>query len=411
MKNLSTLFLLFLSLQTLQASQKRKVLIIGIAGIRSDGLQAANTPTIDGIIATGFYTYTSWHRGHTLSAPAWSTIMCGVEYNKHKVEDNTYAGNNFAGYPYFPTRAKSCLPDLYCAQIVQWPNMSDSPTNEGWNKKIKVAYGAGDQSVSAAQTQLANSNLDVLFVCFDEADIVGHASGFSPTNPSYVKAIETIDGHINSILTALHNRADYAEEDWVVLLTTDYGAIGTTHGTNTDQERTIWWIGAGNHVISHQAAGTTDPGSVAMNNYNPVLGAKNPAQYDIAVTALDHLLRGSACKPTINPDWGLDGRSWLDSLHTEKPIGIAKIHTNQLDVKVYPNPSTDLVSFWFENEQDQQVSVRVLNAKGEILDENRKNTLLRKNKLNIDFSTYAAGIYYVELQIGSAVTTKKIIHN
>lgn len=409
MKNFYLFFILLLSAQTLHASQKRKVLIIGIAGIRSDALQKANTPTLDGLISKGFYTYSSWHRGQTISAPSWSTIMCGVEYPKHKVVDNTYAGNDYAHYPYFPTRAKSCLPDLYCTQIVQWPNMSDNLTNHGWNQKIKVQYGAGDQSVKASQAQLVNPNLDVLFICFDEADIVGHTTGFSPTNPEYITAIETIDTHISSVLTALHNRPDYANEDWIILLTTDYGGIGTTHGGNSPQEREMWWIGTGNKAISRQAS-AVDPGCLPLNNFDPVKGANNPAQYDIAVTALDHLLRSSACK-VIDPAWNLDGKSWLDSLHTEEPNGIINLNSNQLNVKVFPNPSSDIVSLWFENEHDQPVHYTVINALGEVIKKNEYKGVAYKNKINIDLSKNPSGVYYVELIIGSAKATKKIIHN
>jgi hypothetical protein len=409
MKNFYLFFILFISVQHIQASQKRKVLIIGIAGVRSDALQKANTPTLDGLISKGFYAYSSWHRGQTISAPSWSTIMCGVEYPKHKVVDNTYAGNDYAHYPYFPTRAKSCLPDLYCTQIVQWPNMSDNLTNHGWNQRIKVQYGAGDQSVKAAQTQLVNPNLDVLFICFDEADIVGHTTGFSPTNPEYITAIETVDAHISSVLTALHNRPDYANEDWIILLTTDYGGIGTTHGGNSPQEREVWWIGTGNKLTSSQAS-AVDPGCFPLNNFDPVKGANNPAQYDIAVTALDHLLRSSACK-TIDPTWNLDGKSWLDSLHTEEPNGIANLSNNQLDVKVFPNPSSDIVSFWFENESNQPVHCTVINALGEVINENEYKNVLHKNKINIDLSKNPTGVYYVELIVGSAKATKKILHN
>ncbi|MEO6903767.1 MAG: alkaline phosphatase family protein [Bacteroidia bacterium] len=407
MKKLYLFILLCLSI-SVHASQKRKVLIIGMAGVRSDALQKANTPTLDGLITNGFYTYTSWHRGHTLSAPAWSTIMCGVEYEKHKVEDNTYTGNNYANYPYFTARAKSCVPNLYSAQIVQWAPMSDNLPKDFWSRSIKVAYGAGDQSVSAAQTQLANSNLDVLFVCFDEADIVGHNTGFSPDNADYIKAIETVDTHINSIITSLHNRPDYANEDWIILLTTDYGGIGTTHGTNTDQERVIWWVGVGNRMGSHQPSSTQDPGSIAMNNYDPVKGAKNPGQYDIAVTALDHLLRDSPCKVPLNPSWGFDGKSWLDSLHTDTPSGIVDINKKQLEVKLFPNPSTDIITCWYENENQKRITFRVLNAMGEKV--NLTASSISNNKLNLDFSDQPKAIYYLELLIDNQKATKKIVH-
>ncbi len=392
----------------IHASQKRKVLIIGIAGIRSDALQQANTPVIDGLIANGFYTYESWHRGITLSAPAWSTTMCGVEYDKHGVTSNTYAGSNYATYPYFPKHAKSCLPNLYAVQIVQWAPMSDNLYNDGWNNKIKVQYGIGSQSVSAAQTQLANSNLDLLFVCFDEADIVGHASGFSTSNTSYINALETIDGEIGSVVTAVHNRADYANEDWIILITTDYGGIGTTHGGNSVQERFIWWIGSGNSVLSKQLVSVTDPGSVAIGNYNASIGAQSPGQYDIAVTALDHLIRGSTCNPTINPTWGMDGRSWLDSLH-EEPLGIKSITSGKVNVKVFPNPTNSTVSLWLENGDNENIGYRIIDVEGRIFQENKSACSLSKNKLNIDLGNNAKGVYYIELSVGVNKITKKIV--
>ena len=81
-------FLFFIT--SLWASQPRKVLIIGIDGLRTDALQQANTPNLDALIASGFYTYESWHEGITVSGPSWSTIMCGVEFPKHGVTSNSY---------------------------------------------------------------------------------------------------------------------------------------------------------------------------------------------------------------------------------------------------------------------------------------------------------------------------------
>lgn len=401
-------FFIFILIGDTHASQKRKVLVIGIAGVRSDALQKANTPSMNALIANGFYTYESWHRGITLSAPAWSTLMCGVEYNKHGVTSNSYAGSNYTAYPYFPTRAKSCSPNLYAVQIVQWAPMSDNVYNDGWDKKIKVQYGIGSQSVAAAQTELANSNLDLLFICFDECDVVGHSTGFSPTNTDYIAALETVDGHIGSVITALRNRVDYANEDWIVLITTDYGGIGTGHGGNSVQERKIWWMGSGNSPVSKQLTGVKDPGSVSIGNYNPILGAQSPGEYDIAVTALDHLLRGSSCNPTINPAWNLDGRSWLDSLHVEETGGII-FTDSKINVKLYPNPAPGIVSLYFENEKSEPVSYRVTNMTGIIISEG-KNTG-SKNKLTLDLSKKPKGVYSIELTVGLNKIIKQLLLN
>ncbi|MDX2173690.1 MAG: alkaline phosphatase family protein [Bacteroidota bacterium] len=408
MKKIFTLMLVAFVTLAATASQTRKVLIIGIDGVRADALQAANTPNIDNLIATGFSAFNSWHIGITVSGPSWSTIMTGVEYGKHGVTSNSYSGSNYNNYPYFPTRAKTCLPNLYAVQIVQWAPMSDNVYNDGWDQKIKVCDGCGANSVSSAQTQLANSNLDVLFVYFDECDLAGHSTGFSTSNPLYINAIQTVDGHVGSIMTALHNRPNYANEDWVVLLTTDHGGTGTGHGGNSASERKIWWIGSGNNVSPKQMGTITDPGSFATSNYNATVGLNNPSQWDIAETALDHLFRGTGCNPK-NPAWGLDGHSWLDSLHTEVVTDVKTNTKSEFSYKFFPNPTTDISSFWFENEANEEVSYKITDLLGNVIEEKKNVATINKNKLNISFCNISKGTYFVTLNVGNKVKTNKII--
>jgi hypothetical protein len=395
--------------QFVMASQNRKVLIIGMDGVRSDALQQANTPNIDALMSNSFFTYESYHRGITVSGPSWSTIMCGVEYNKHGVTDNSYANSQYNTYPYFPTRAKSCLPDLYCVQISQWAPMSDNVYNDGWDLKLLVQDGQGSQSVAAAQNQLVNPNLDAMFVYFDECDLAGHASGFSPNNPIYMNAIETVDGHIGSIMTALQNRPGYADEEWIILLSTDHGGIGNGHGGNSSQERTIWWIGSGNNASPIQMTGVTDPGSIALGNYNASVGAQSPCQADIAATALDHLLRGSNCNPTINPSWNLDGQSWLDSLYTPPALAVNELPVDNFDFIYFPNPSIDLVSLWYKNEQNEAISYEITDLNGKVVEINSNVQGLTPNKLNISFADKPKGEYFITLIIGAQRQTKKVI--
>ncbi len=411
MKTLFTLLIAALLVNVAQASQKRKVLIIGMDGVRTDALQQANTPNIDNLIAGGFYTYESWHEGVTVSGPSWSTIMTGVEYQKHGVTSNSYSGSQYNTYPYFPTRAKSCLPNLYAVQIVQWAPMSDNVYNDGWDQKIKVCDGCGANTVSAAQTQLANPNLDVLFVYFDECDLTGHSSGFSVTNPAYINAIQTVDAHIGTVIAALKARPDYANEDWVVLLTTDHGGIGTGHGGNSVSERKIWWVGSGNSPVSKQLTNVADPGSYAIGNHNATVALNNPSQADIAVTALDHLFRGNTTCNPANPSWNLDGRSWLDSLHREPVVGtgVEDMPANSFDYKFYPNPATELVSLWFENNDNEPVNYTITDLLGQVVEEKKNVQTGSKNRLNINLCGKNKGTYYITLQIGSHSKTNKII--
>ena len=403
MKKIVSIGFLFL-ITSLWASQPRKVLIIGIDGLRTDALQQANTPYLDALIASGFYTYESWHEGITVSGPSWSTIMTGVEFPKHGVTSNSYSGSNYNEYPYFTKRAKECLPNLYQVQIVQWAPMSDNVYNDAWDQKIKVCDGCGANSVSATQTQLQNENVDVMFVYFDECDLTGHSTGFSPLNPAYINAVQTVDGHIGSILTALQSRPTYAEEDWIILITTDHGGIGTGHGGNTSTERKIWWIGSGNNPVANQLTNVSDPGSYAMGNHNDATALGNPSQADIAVTALDHLFRGTECDP-LNPTWDLDGQSWLDSLHVDPIIGITENKPKEISIKLYPNPTTDFVSVYFENENNETIYPMIYDQLGnQVLD--FKFTNVNQNKLNIDVNKLAKGAYYLTVKIGGNNVTR-----
>jgi hypothetical protein len=403
MKKQITLLLFLATTLIVQASQPRKVLIIGIDGLRTDALQQANTPFLDALIASGFYTYESWHEGITVSGPSWSTIMCGVEFPKHGVTSNSYSGSNYNNYPYFTKRAKECLPDLYQVQVVQWAPMSDNVYNDAWDQKIKVCDGCGDNSVAAANTQLQNPDLDVLFVYFDECDLTGHSTGFSPLNPAYINAIQTVDGHIGNIMNALQSRPTYAEEDWIVLITTDHGGIGTGHGGNTPTERKIWWIGSGNNPVSNQLTNVVDPGSYVMGNRDSVVALNNPSQADIAVTALDHLFRGTNCDP-FNPTWNLDGQSWLDSLHVES-AGLKPVKNDKLEIKMFPNPTVDILSVWFPNDKNESSMIKVYDQLGNEV-EKLVVASTSKNKINLNVAALPKGSYMVYVQVGEVFCTK-----
>lgn len=404
---LLALFLLMGSAAAI-ASQKRKVMFIGIDGVRSDALQAANTPYLDSLIAHGSYTYDSWCLGITVSGPSWSTIFTGVWYQKHGVTDNSYSGSHFDQYNLFPKLAKQYKPGLFAAEVMEWPPLIDNVPNQydGYNVRIKVPDGQGGPTETTTITQLANSNLDVMTLYFDAVDLAGHSNGFSPSNPSYISAIENVDAHVGAVINALKNRPNYANEDWLILITTDHGGLGTGHGGNSDQERHIWWVAAGSHIKSKQLVGQ-DPGSYRITppGVDTNILKHTPVQADIAVTALHHLLYDANIRPDTVSAWKLDGKSLLDSIYDFSTTGIEAAHQQELDAKVYPNPSTGMVSFWFDPGHEQ-VSYSVYNMSGVLVKE--EHNLVMNYRLNIDLSAQPAGNYVVRITAGNRFMDKKI---
>ncbi|MBK8659916.1 MAG: T9SS type A sorting domain-containing protein [Bacteroidetes bacterium] len=304
--------------------------------------------------------------------------------------------------------AKQLLPNLRCVQVVEWAPMSDNVYNDGWDLKLKTPDGDGAATAAVASSQLADTSLDCMFVYFDAVDLAGHSSGFSPQNPSYMQALENVDVHVGTVLNALYARPNYANENWLILVITDHGGIGTGHGGITYEERHIWWIGSGSAVAKQQITGP-DPGTynllgTGIFNQSGVDQAKlkqSPVQADIAVTALHHLIYETGINPETYPFWvGLDGKSWLSQFS-----GVDK-DMERNNIKVFPNPTTGIVTAWFENPTNDHVTATMLDVSGKVVAQH--NECSSTNKITLDVSGQPKGMYVLQIKIGEQLLTRKV---
>jgi len=395
---LSLVLFLMATIQLSAQNGERKVLFIGIDGVRSDALQQANTPNLDTLFQQGLYTFTSWHLGITVSGPSWSTMLTGVWENKHGVTNNNYTNSNYNDYPYFTKRAKEIRPTLKAVQITSWGPMSNLVYNEGWDSKLVV--NTDNDVVSAAQIQLLDPDLDVLFVHIDDVDAAGHGNGFSPIIPSYMNQIQTVDGQVGQILSYLRSRPGYVNgtEDWLILLTTDHGGIGFGHGGNTTFEKEIWWAAIGSTVPTQQI-------TVDMSDPNQWLNA--PVLADIAVTALDHLLIG--VDPEAQVDWNLDGKSWCidpaDSL-----TSVTNTISQTYNLRVFPNPNDGKFKVLVDNVKGKLVC-SIIDVNGRLI--TTKETMMQGNAaINFDDIQLTSGVYFVKItDEKNRSQTQKVIIN
>lgn len=259
-----------------------KVLVIGIDGSRPDAVQAANMPNLDALVADGAYAWTAQaNANYTWSATGWSTMHTGVWYAKHGVTDNSWANKHFDVYPSLMKRAEQYDPTFTTTSISHWADINTQLV-DGIDTEINPSSDA-DVAAQAANT-MATTSADFTFLQFDDVDHAGHTYGFSPTVPQYVSALETVDGQIGTVVNAVKARSTYAQENWLILVSTDHGGTGTSHGGSSVQERTIFFIASGPDAAKGQI-------QAAVN------------QTDVMVTALHHL------GVPINAAWNLDGKS------------------------------------------------------------------------------------------------------
>ncbi|OWK46777.1 alkaline phosphatase family protein [Fimbriiglobus ruber] len=285
---LTVSLLLLLSLSAAATTQaadppaaKNKVLFIGIDGCRADAMHAANAPALHALRDGGAYSEIAQTGDITVSGPGWSSMLTGVWREKHGVRDNTFTGKNLTEYPSFLDRFKAAHPDARTASFATW-----APIHQNIIAKadVKTTFKKDADAADAAVKELQTADPDAVFLDLDDVDHAGHAHGFSTKVPQYMTAIETADAQVGRAVTAMRGRPAFARENWLVLVTTDHGGSGKSHGKNIPEHRTIFVIANGPAVA---------PGEI-----KPA-----PGIVDVAATALAHL------GVPVQPDWKLDGKA------------------------------------------------------------------------------------------------------
>lgn len=225
---------------------QKKVLIIGIDGCRSDALQIATTPNLDNLISNGIYSPDALNDDITISGPGWSANLCGVWSNKHLVTGNVFTSNNYANYPPVFKYINDFNPNLHTVSICNWNPINDEIIQNHADFKLNV--NSDVEVRDQAANYLSLNDPDFMFLHFDDVDHAGHAHGFSPIIPEYISAIEGVDGYLYSILQAILQRPNYSNEDWLILVTTDHGGLGFSHGGSSADEQNVFVIASGNTI-------------------------------------------------------------------------------------------------------------------------------------------------------------------
>lgn len=287
----------FLALIAVMACAERgptkKVLVIGLDGVRPDILAETETPNIDALITVGAYSDSVTTKAQTISGSGWSSMLTGVWPEKHGVVSNDFTTSDYADYPDFLTRLELVDRDFNTFAVVDWPPLggpeSGGPLiSDTVDLKImfdgeEAGYHVADSlSVAAAVRYIENQDPDAGFVYIGEPDVAAHEYG--ARSPEYRASIATADAQVGALLGAIRNRPTFAEEDWLVLISTDHGHKDEGgHGGTTPEETTVFYLADGPSV---------SPGGPDFD----------PNIVDVAVTALAHL--GVA----IDPSWRLDGK-------------------------------------------------------------------------------------------------------
>lgn len=264
----------------LRAQGTPKVLVIGIDGVRPDVLAEVPTPVMDSLAASGWYTATTRTTTPSVSGPSWSSMLNGVWPEKHGVTGNTFEGRRYDEYPDFLTLLERWRPDLTTFAAIDWlplavldgggPLLSAAIDTVFTVDGYEPGWAEADGVVAErAARHLVLGDPDAAFVYLGNPDETSHRH--ASIGAEYRDAIALSDRHVGRLLEALHARPTYAEENWLVLISTDHGRREDGgHGGASPEEMTTFILAAGPATRSWPAPGPT-------------------FIVDVAATALQHL--------------------------------------------------------------------------------------------------------------------------
>ena len=199
----------------------KKLLMIGLDGLRPDALLYANTPNLNNLIQNGVYNFETIVECDTISGPSWASILTGKTQSETGVDCNEIVENN----------KYKCKEDILT--ILNSNNISTTSFVSNWigmknitkNSKNKEYKGGKNvlendsKMIECCERYISSNNIDneFTFLYLNGIDDTGHNHGFTIQSKEYISYIETIDKKLkNTIEKATENK-------WSILITTDHG--------------------------------------------------------------------------------------------------------------------------------------------------------------------------------------------
>ena len=239
-----------------------KCLLIGFDGARADALTNAvsGESGVSALLSGGGAAYHMYAGGDRLNkqktetSPGWTTLLTG---HWAKVSGGTGHGVSRNGI------RKAVNPKLVFTDLLEQNLAQKTAFAVSWDGHFAdgdaayvndIAYAAAnglnagwytlpDDAGTFAKTQAEiESGADMVMCIFEHCDHAGHDSGFGNQNPAYVQAFRDADRYAFALIQAVRARPTYAAEDWLILITSDHGGIGKSHGGQFSVERQTFLV-------------------------------------------------------------------------------------------------------------------------------------------------------------------------
>lgn len=239
-----------------EGKTEKKAVVIGYDGCRADILtEREENGAIEYLLDNGAsinltycggVNYPEKNTQDTSTAPGWCSILTGVWADEHGITGNSITKE---------IEPKTLLTLLVEEEVIdsasfitKWKghftNNNSTYIDEkayceenNINVEFELRKNLSDVHNGAMAEITSKDCSDFVFIIYEDTDSAGHDYGFSFDNPVYKSGFKTEDGYGYEVIKAIEARETYESEDWLIIVTSDHGGIGTGHGGESIQER------------------------------------------------------------------------------------------------------------------------------------------------------------------------------
>nr|BBH85930.1 hypothetical protein KTC_06810 [Thermosporothrix sp. COM3] len=263
------------------AAKCKHVFLLGLDGA-GNFIQQANAPRMKSLIeesAVSYHAYIS----PAISAQGWGSILHGVGYDKHQVNNENINDKPYpedSPYPSIFKVIRAAQPNTKLASLVNW-----TPINYGLIEQSLDVYFAQYSMEElylkvAAYIKEHGKATTFTFVQMDDIDVSGHSYGWQSEH--FYNTFEDIDRRVGVMLDAMKEAGIWDES--LIILASDHGGHGTDHGRDIPSDTNAFLVFHGPGIRTGEI---TEP--MHLRDTSPIiaqaLGLEAPTEWDGKVPA------------------------------------------------------------------------------------------------------------------------------
>ncbi len=224
----------------------RRVVLVSVDGLAPRVVASSETPTLDRWAEQGAAALDARTVVPSITMTAHATMLTGVGPDAHGVRWNRYQPwSRIPGPTLFGRCAAAGMRCALVAGKTKFARFAEEEPGVHFYALGETAEGV----LEAGADWMERADGDFLMVHLAEVDLAGHAHGW---DGEVQRAAVT---NLDALLGAFRERLRTGPRPLLLLLTSDHGGHGTTHGSASDDDVLVPWVLVGDGVAPGASLG------------------------------------------------------------------------------------------------------------------------------------------------------------